>query len=222
MSGDEEAHPKRKKSWTRRIASILVGLAISLIVGKIIEMVSDREWLEAAKQAQAEWIETVSHTSPIAAAATYWTEVKGAYSGDVSEGSWTAAGGAQNWLFAPLIAFAITIWRFFYEGGVTALIQIGAGALAVATFNFVRSKGETILFNADMFNLILVPITVMLSASVLGFVLEGVMIGALYALSRVTGLAAMAAGATGVVGFCWLCVTKLGEKGAEHVMTPKI
>ena len=48
------------------------------------------------------------------------------------------------------------------------------------------------------------------------------MMGALYLLSWITSLAVWAAGATGIVGFCWLCLTKLGEKGAEHVMTPKI
>jgi len=56
---------------------------------------------------------------------------------------------------------------------------------------------------------------------VLGWVLFGIMIGALSALSWVTGLAATAAGATGVLGFCWLCVTELTKKGAEHIVTPK-
>ena len=52
--------------------------------------------------------------------------------------------------------------------------------------------------------------------------MQGIMLGALYALSWITGLAAAAAGATGVVGFCWYCVTKLGEKSVEHVATPKL
>jgi hypothetical protein len=38
----------------------------------------------------------------------------------------------------------------------------------------------------------------------------------------VTQFAAGAAGATGVAGFCWYCAQKLGEKGAEHALTPKI
>jgi hypothetical protein len=47
------------------------------------------------------------------------------------------------------------------------------------------------------------------------------MLGALSALSWATGFAATAAGATGVAGFAWVCITELTKKGAEHVITPK-
>ena len=66
------------------------------------------------------------------------------------------------------------------------------------------------------------PLAIVALASLIGMVLWGLMMGALYALSWITGLAATAAGATGVVGFCWLCLTELTKKGAEHVITPKI
>jgi hypothetical protein len=226
MSGeDTEDKPIRKKGWTRRIASVLIGLAVSLVAGAIIERVSDAEWLAGAKEAQAQWMDAVANTSPIGVAAMYWTEVSGAYSGDVSGGSWTAAAGVDNWLLAPLLAFVLTIWRSFDEGGVTILVQIGMGALAVGVFNLARSKRETFLFDPDLFtfqNVIFLPVAIMICASLIGMILWAVMMGALYALSWVTGLAATAAAATGIVGFCYLCVTKLAEKGIEHVATPKI
>lgn len=226
MSGEatETARP-RKRSWTRRIASVLVGLAISLVAGAIIERVSDAEWLAAAKDAQAQWIDAVANTSPIGVAALYCTEVSGAYSGDVSGGSWTAAAGVDNWLFAPLLAFVMTVWRSFDDGGVTILLQIGMGALAVGAFNFLRSNRETLLFDPDLVtfqNVIFLPVAIMICASLIGMILWVVMMGALYALSWITGLAATAAAATGIVGFCYLCVAKLAEKGIEHAATPKI
>jgi hypothetical protein len=226
MSGeDAENASAKKRSWTRRIASLAVGLAVSLVIGAIIERVSDKEWLASAKEAQAQWIEAVANTSPVGVASLYWTEVSGAYSHDVSGGSWSAAAGVDSWIFAPLIAFAMTIWRSFYEGGATILIQIGMGALAVGVFNLARTKRETFLFDPDFLtfqNVIFLPFAIMICASLIGMILWAVMMGALYALSWITGLAAAAAGATGIVGFCWLCAMKLGEKGAEHVMTPKL
>ena len=69
---------------------------------------------------------------------------------------------------------------------------------------------------------IIAPLAIIALASIIGMVLWGLMMGALYALSWITGLAATAAGATGVVGFCWLCITELTKKGAEHVITPEI
>jgi hypothetical protein len=225
MSGETEDRLARKRGWTRRIVGLLIGLAVSLVAGAIIERVSDAEWLAGAEEAQKQWIDAVANTSPIGVATLYWNEVSGAYSGDVSGGSWTAAAGVDNWLLAPLLAFVLTVWRSFEEGGVTILVQIGMGALAVGVFNLVRSKRETFLFDPDLFtfqNVIFLPVAIMVSASLIGMVLWVVMMGALYALSWITGLAATAAAATGIVGFCYLCVTKLAEKGIEHVATPKI
>lgn len=223
MSGEAADTPKTKRSWTRRIAALLVGLAVSLVAGKIIESVSDREWLESARDAQMEWIDAVGQTSPIGVATTYWDELSAAF-GDHQVDSDFLMGVRPHsvGVMSPLTALFYTAGRFFDSGGVTALIQLGLGALAVAVMNFLRSNGRSIFFDDLYLNLFGLPALVILFASLIGAVLWGVMMGALYLLSWITSLAVWAAGATGIVGFCWLCLTKLGEKGAEHVMTPKI
>jgi hypothetical protein len=71
-------------------------------------------------------------------------------------------------------------------------------------------------------NIWLWPLAVVVSASVIAFALQMLMLGALFLFQWLTGLAALAAGATGVTGVCWYCVAKLGEKGAEHALTPKL
>ena len=125
-------------------------------------------------------------------------------------------------LQSPFWALAITGVRLWDAAGAVSLVQLALGALAFFVLNFWRTKGETIFIGDFWLSMILAPIGIVLLASALGWALLGVMMGALYALSWVTGLAASAAGATGVVGFCWLCVTELTKKGAEHVITPEI
>ncbi len=66
------------------------------------------------------------------------------------------------------------------------------------------------------------PVAIIFGAGLLALALKAIMLAPLGALSWATGLAASAAGATGVVGFCWYCLQKLGEKSAEHALTPKI
>jgi hypothetical protein len=70
--------------------------------------------------------------------------------------------------------------------------------------------------------MILAPIAIVVLASLLGGALWALMMAAFLSLSWLTGLAATAAGATGVLGFCWLCITELSKKGAEHVITPRL
>jgi hypothetical protein len=222
MSGNTEGKPARN-TWMRRIASILVGLAISLVVGKIVETVSDREWLESATEVQSAWMDAVAQTSPVGVATTYWDELSAAF-GDHQVDSDFLMGVRPHsvGVMSPLVALFYTAGRFFDSGGFTAIIQLALGALALAVMNFLRRNGQSIFFDDLYLNLFALPALIVLFASLIGMVLWGVMMGSLYALSWVTSLAAAAAGATGVVGFCWLCITKLGEKGAEHVMTPKI
>jgi hypothetical protein len=222
MTENTEGKPARK-TWTRRIASLLVGLAISLVVGKIVETVSDREWLESATEVQSAWMEAVAQTSPVGVATAYWDELSAAF-GDHQVDSDFLMGvrPSSAGIMSPLMALFYTAGRFFDSGGITAIIQLALGALALAVMNFVRRNGQSIFFDDFLLNLFALPALVILFASLIGMVLWGVMMGALTALSWVTSLAAAAAGATGIVGFCWLCLTKLGEKGAEHVMTPRI
>lgn len=206
----------------KKVIGLIVGLAITLIVGAAAEHFTDAEWLAQAKLAQDQWIDAVYKTSPINVATTFWTELQGAFSGDASQGAWSAIDAADgHGLSSPVYALIFTALKLWTTSGFAALVQLVMGALAFAAFNFWRTKGETIFIGDFWLTLILAPLGIIALASLIGLILWGLMIGALYALSWITGLAATAAGATGVVGFCWLCVTELTKKGAEHVITPK-
>jgi hypothetical protein len=107
------------------------------------------------------------------------------------------------------------------DGGLVGLIQLGLGALAVAVgLHQLKRAGD-----AEVAPPVLVvgwPVAVIFAASVIAVALKFLMTGALFALSWITELAASAAGAGGIVGFSWYCTQKLGEKGAEHALTPRI
>jgi len=220
---DDTPKPSRVSGLPRRLASILIGLVVTLIVGAIAERVTSPDWLAEAKQVQQGWIDAVSQTSPIKVGELYWTELQSAFSGDTSHGGYSGAGAPEGrGLQSPFWALAMTGARLWDATGAVSLVQLVLGALAFFVLNFWRSKGETIFLGDMWVSMIVAPLAIVVLASVLGFVLWGVMIGALSALSWVTGLAATAAGATGVLGFCWLCITELTKKGAEHVITPKV
>ena len=222
MSDNTSNASNPAKRLGRKIIGLLVGLAITLIVGAIAERVTDAEWLAQAKTAQDQWIDAVYKTSPINVATTFWLELQGAFSGDASQGAWSAMDAPDgHGLSSPVYALISTALKLWTTSGFAALIQLAMGALAFAAFNFWRTKGETIFIGEFWLTLILAPLGIIALASLIGLVLWALMIGALYALSSITGLAATAAGATGVVGFCWLCITELTKKGAEHVITPK-
>lgn len=218
---DEQPRPKPFAGLSRRVLSILVGLVITLIVGAVAERVTSPEWLASAKEAQADWIDAVANTSPISVATIFGDELQSALSGDATKG-WSGVGAPEGrGLQSPFYALAFTAARLSDSAGVTALVQLALGALAFAVFNFWRTRGETIFIGDFWLTLILAPLGIIALASLIGMVLWGLMIGALYALSWATGLAATAAGATGVAGFAWFCFTELTKKGAEHIITPK-
>ena len=219
-----EHTPQPKPSGLpRRMLSIIIGLIVTLIVGAVAEHVTDKEWLAGAKTAQDQWVSAVAETSPVNVATTYVTELQSSVSGDVSNGGWSGSGAPEGrGLQSPFYALVFTALQLWQSSGIAALVQLGLGALAFAVFNFWRTKGDTIFMGDFWLTLIVAPIAIIALASLIGLVLWGIMIGALYALSWVTGLAATAAGATGVVGFCWLCVTELTKKGAEHIITPQV
>jgi hypothetical protein len=205
------------------VLSILIGLVVTLIVGAVAERVTDKEWLASAKTAQDEWVAAVQHTSPISVATMFSSELQASFSGTVKDGALSGIGAAGGrGIQSPVYALIFTAARLWDVSGITAMVQLGLGALAFAVFNFWRTKGETIFMGDFWLTLIIAPIAIVALASLIGLVLWGIMIGALYALSWTTGLAATAAGATGVVGFCWLCVTELTKKGAEHIITPDV
>ncbi|MEQ1783291.1 MAG: hypothetical protein ABMA14_18200 [Hyphomonadaceae bacterium] len=220
---DEAPKSSRLSGLPRRLLSIVVGLIVTLIVGAVAEHVTDKEWLANAKTAQDQWVSAVQHTSPINVATLYGSELQAAVSGSIMGGNLSGIGAPDGrGIQSPAYALLYTAVRLWDVSGITALVQLGLGALAFAVFNFWRTKGETIFMGDFWLTLIIAPIAIVALASLIGLVLWGIMIGALYALSWVTGLAATAAGATGVVGFCWLCVTELTKKGAEHVITPEV
>lgn len=220
---EENPKPSRVSGLSRRLISIIIGLVVTLVVGAVAERITDAEWLAQAKDAQAQWINAVAETSPISVATTFGTELQGAISGDTSQGAWSAIESPDgHGISSPAYAIIFTALKLWESSGFVALVQLVLGALAFAVINFWRTKGETIFIGDFWLTLILAPLGIIALASLIGLVLWALMIGALYALSWVTGLAATAAGATGVVGFCWLCVTELTKKGAEHVITPKI
>lgn len=218
-----EAAPKKKR-LSMRILFFFLAFFISIAIGKAFEMASDPETLATAKAAQVEWMQTVQGTSPIAVASTYWTELNGAWWGESSEGAWSAfeANGKGKGIVTPVYALVMTGARFFYEGGVPIVIQLVLGALGVAVFNFVRTNGQTILFENELTTLLFGPIAIILSASVIGLVLWVLMTGGLYLLGWATDFAAWAVGATGIAGFCVFCFGELGKKGVEHIITPKL
>lgn len=222
MSGENRNASGPAQRLGKKVIGLIVGLAITLIVGAIAEHFTDPEWLAQAKAAQGQWIDAVYKTSPINVATTFWMELQGALSGDASQGAYSAVGAPDgHGLSSPVYALIFTALQLWNSSGVAALVQLAMGALAFAAFNFWRTKGETIFIGDFWLTLILAPLGIIALASLIGLVLWAVMIGALYALSWMTGLAATAAGATGVVGFCWLCITELTKKGAEHIITPK-
>ena len=220
-SGDQKP-PKRRLN---KIVVFIAGFFISLAIGWLVEHVTDREFLDSAKEAQDGWIHAVSETSPIAVGATYVDELQAAFSGHPTAANPTAFDGDMSGgqgIASPVFALVITATTFFTQGGVSAIVQLILGALAVGVFNFMRTKGKDVFFDELATNIFLGPIAIIIAASLIGLVLQGLMLGALYALSWITGLAAAAAGATGIVGFCWFCATKLGEKGVEHIATPRM
>jgi len=220
---DDNSNKASFAGLRRRVISIVVGLIVTLVVGAIAERVTSAEWLAEAKQAQGEWVQAVANTSPINVATTFGVELQSSLSGETSNGGWSGFGAPEGrGLQSPFYALVFTAARLWESSGIAALVQLALGALAFAVFNFWRTKGDTVFMGDFWLSLIVWPVAVVALASVIGVVLWGIMMGALYALGWVTGLAATAAGATGVAGFCWLCITELTKKGAEHVITPKV
>ncbi len=218
-----EAAPKKKR-WGVRILLVVVTFFVSIGVSKAFEIASAPQLLADAELAQKQWINAVSSTSPVAVVSTYWVELNGAWWGESSEGAWSAfeANGKGKGIVTPVYALVMTGARFFYEGGAPIMIQLALGALGVAVFNFLRSKGQTILFDNELTTLLFGPIAVILAASVIGMILWLLMLGGLMLLGEFTKFAGWAAGATGVVGFGLYCFSELGKKGVEHVLTSKL
>jgi hypothetical protein len=203
----------------------LVLLFVGFLVTKASEAIFGPETLAGLYAAQASWIDTVSHMNPLALAGSYLRETAHAFSGEMgNDGAYH--NGAS--VFSPLVGLWVVVSRLLDQGAFFTLLQIGLGALTISALNWSSSNGKRIFFGElhqdgrSLQNILLWPLAVIAAASVIAFVMQMLMLGALYLFSWLTGLAALAAGATGVGGFCWYCVTKLGEKGVEHVISTKI
>ncbi|MFO1186819.1 MAG: hypothetical protein U1E87_04845 [Alphaproteobacteria bacterium] len=229
---DDTTQKRPKKSWRRRALGFAIAFAISLLVGRVFEFVGSEATLSAAARAQTGWMMALSKASPWGVAKTYVA----AFDDIVAQGmrrSYIDAdgriqytepkGGLLGFFWAPLKAFVQTLIAFATTGGVVGLLQIAMGAMALGLLNLRLSKGKRMTFGVPpIANVMVLPLATIGTASLLAVVLKLVMLAALVALSWVTQFAAGAAGATGVAGFCWYCAQKLGEKGAEHALTPKI
>ncbi len=206
-----ETSPSRPR---RRFVGFLVGFAISLAIGKLIETVTNKNSLQGLYDAQSAWLEAVKNMSPFRLGEVFLTEL------GRPEGGWH--------YLKPIAALWSSGESFFEASGLAGLLQIGMGVLAFVVTNLSLSKGKAMWMGKpgenSRFgtNVVLAPFAVVAASSVLALVLQAVMYGALTVFHWVTGLAAMAAGASGVVGFCWYCLSKLSERGAEHALTPKV
>lgn len=207
----------------------LIGFGISLIVGRVFETISDKETLAAAQRTQTAWFAALSRASPFAVAEDFFRELDAIMAEGRARLEFDAAGKAVNVtsdgdllrpLVAPIKAFFATIQRFVTRGGLVGLSLIAMGALAVGVVNLRLTRGRSPFFHPVPANYLFGPFAIIFAASVIAFALKAMMLTALGALTWLTSLAGAAAGATGVAGFCWYCVVKLGEKGAEHALTP--
>lgn len=219
-----------KRSWKRRAAAFAVAFAISLIVGRVFETVASQPALNAALNAQSGWMAALNTFSPWGVAGTFGDQMSAQSYADSrhmalnEEGrlQYTdATGGPMNGLMLPMKALSLTVGSLITAGGVAGLVQIGLGVMGVALgLEWLKRRHKSEFGGPVM--MVFWPLGVILAASLIAVALKVVMVGALGALSWATSLAAGAAGASGVVGFCWYCFQKLGEKGAEHALTPKI
>jgi hypothetical protein len=201
-----------------------IGFIVSLIVGKAVEFVFDPDALDGLYAVQQTWIDAVSGMNPLSLTVTFIDETMLAFQGYES-GDGTRHGAH---IFSPAFGFVGLLRSLFDESALAGLLQLGLGVLAVSSINLVRTGGRRAFFGEIgasgrmLENIWLWPLAVVASASVIAFALQVLMLGALFIFQWLTGLAALAAGATGVTGVCWYCFAKLGEKGAEHALTPKI
>ncbi len=219
------------RSLARRLGVFAIGFAISLIVGRFFETVASKPVIEGALSVQEQWIGALEEFSPWRVAKTFGdrlAEDQMSRAGGLvlnDEGRFerrAPSGTMQDGIAAPMKALFATVASLVTAGGVVGLMQIAMGVTAVWLTLDVLAKRKIFEVTNGIVFMFLWPPSVILAASLIAVVLKALMLGALAALSWITGLAAGAAGATGVAGFCWYCLQKLGEKGAEHALTPKL
>lgn len=143
----------------------------------------------------------------------------------VFQASGPTSNGSLHPLLVPLAAIVHGVTRII-DGGLwtilLAVFQLGVGFVAFNVITSAFSKSGKAGFGDGWSNYIFLPICVIVLGSLVALLLQGFMLGALYLFSWITGLAAFAAGATGVAGGAWWSVQKLTEKGIEDVVTKRV
>lgn len=128
-------------------------------------------------------------------------------------------------ILIPLAAIVHGVTRII-DGGLgtilLAVFQLGVGFVLFLVLTPFLNKSREPGFGDGWMNYILGPISVILLGSLVALVFQGIMLGALYLFSWITGLAAAAAGATGIVGGAWWSAQKLTEKGIEDAVTKRV
>ncbi len=166
----------RPKSWKRKAVGIGIAFAISLIVGRVFETISDQESLAAAQHAQSTWVAALSDASPFAV----WEAFFRQYASIMAEGrahlEFNAAGEAVNVtsdgnllrpFIAPLKAFLATIFGFATNGGVVGLSLLAMGALTVGVVYLRLTRGKHGFVHSPFVIYVFGPFAVIFSASVL-------------------------------------------------------
>lgn len=121
----------------------------------------------------------------------------------------------------PILALVRMATRLFTSGtgsAVVTVLQLAMGWLGLLVVRRLFAPARAADSTPSMANLLLLPIGVVVMSSAVAWVLHALMLGALNTLQWVTAFAAAAAGASGVVGFCWYCATKLSERGLEAAL----
>jgi hypothetical protein len=123
--------------------------------------------------------------------------------------------------FGLYYGLANTVGQLWRTSEFFVLFQLLLGVLAFAALRRVRIMGKQVLNFGSHLTFIEIPVGVIGLGILIAFVLKVLMLGALMALSWVTGFVGLAAGATGVLGMLWYFVLKIGEKAAEHAVSEK-
>jgi hypothetical protein len=227
-----EPEGQKRRTWKdtgKRVFGFLVSLGVALIVARIIEVVLTEETLRRLQAAQLKWIRSLGSMNPFSLTRLYVGETIMAWQGHSDLGGSHDRGAGY---FAPLVG-AYRMSRAIYLDPATwnglQMLQLALGGLAFGTVNLRRTKGATFLLGHPddksdwlITNILFAAPAVVLVASLLAFGFQWLMIGALDLFSWLTGLAAAAAGMTGVGAVCWYCFKGLTAKGVEHVATPRL
>lgn len=301
-------------SFVAGLKPIMASFILSLVVGAVFQVLTNKETYEAVEKVQQSWQSTLEKASPFALARAYWDDLweihyngwdatvpqkptsigigvpvvkveptqectnwlssmQGACEGlGLSEKSviackelkaqsrrnFEASARCQAWneyrlaerrmldaisrsqrgsytnsapppklshqIPVPALALVRTFLRLTEDGGwsylwLTLQLAMGVPGFMLAHAYLVGGRfGPQYFPEHPIAKIIVVPIGVVVMASVLAFCLQQLMLGGLWALGWLAGLAGALCGALGVAGFCWWCTHEF----AKHVITGQL